>query len=406
MVDKNKNIYRQYFDQIRPDDKLVEATKQMMQNELRPEVSPDRHKIFKVNRYLALTACAAIAAASVLIVPKLSDDVPVSEVPSTTVLSDTSDINGDTSAVQSDSTSATDKNNSHAYTGSSASEKTEAAVNTKNSAASAGTSAQKHQQQPTVTDRPAQNNNQPAATDIPVQSNNTASQTQPGTVSTHQTLPATEEPPASTKQPAETMNTTTSYGKPHATSKPDQSDILITTSPADNAATSQTSTDMAIDGVNYSNSYIRNVAGTPLSVSYDDCREHFGYDVIPQCLRDLAPEASGTVEQGFYEYKTGAVFTYGTQGPLNSKNSVFISITVSDAAYVSENGSDELLGYKFFCYQPEMTQVGDKSCLIGRYYSDRGSDVYFCEFENKGVYYTMCFCNYSLERMIDVINNI
>ncbi len=77
MKNDSNNEYKNYFDKISPDNRLIEDTKKKMMEELNSTVYKEKHNIFVYRRIAAAAACFAIVGSAVVMVPKLKN-APVS----------------------------------------------------------------------------------------------------------------------------------------------------------------------------------------------------------------------------------------------------------------------------------------------------------------------------------------
>lgn len=403
----NSSEYKKYFDNVSPDQELVNKTRNMMLSELGSAVSSGRSGKISYKKYGMVAVCAAAAAVAIIVSPKIGGkgnngfnstvNDNSAEIPAVSVITDNSpEITSDgtdpsgmpAAAVTSDITSVSDPSFMISVTENKLFTKEQSVI----------TSAS-----------PVYNTNVPAVTSAP----ETAAVND-----SHVTAPVTAEEIPIYSQTLKQEEPETSVSiipnfRPGVTSSAETTDIPVTESAASSADSSGNAQPPAeksdyidtvksvYNGIEYSvylnKEYDYN---TPHimdkdSISIKDAEDCFGNDLWPSASEEdkssMRIFASDKNDPG-----SGIYFISGRQTSLSDRNSRFAAVSISD------NGTD--LRYSVSDESEAVSTVID-SCTVVLWQLVQYDDVYICSYLKNGHRYDVCFKGYSINEITEIIMN-
>ncbi len=386
------NEYKKYFDQVSPEQNLIEETKKKMLDEInKPLVCSSKNTRVSFIRYGILTACAAAAAVSVALVPK----------PANTHISDSDNCSGNnqvdrsfttvtdlsaTTIISSKKTSSPIKNPNY-------SENIENTCQTPVTPNNADSVNDTDTTVP-VTEVPTQSITRtietavPQYTSAPSQTAYVPPQTRPQTDSIHTAPQCTVvvTAPAGYRPGASGGN---QEGGPVNTPMVTQPCCLEQIYKIEKAEISGIETDIY---VNVEYDYIAPLLKNTTDVSAEDAAQYFGDGYCPGNLSNMYPDFKMKMPEE-YGLEDGMCMIFGEHTGLDEKNSKFAVVTLSKG-YTN-------LKYAAFSYKPLLTVIN------GTQYSftalSQYNDVYFCSFEKNGFYYDLCFKGFDLDQIIETL---
>lgn len=408
------NEYKKYFDQVSPEQNLIEDTKKRMLQELNNS-SVNNKKCTKISfmRYGVLAACAAIAAVSVAMVPK-----PVkTNIPDSDSVADENQI--DRTFTDTQTTSSVTKKKTTSVN--SAVIPSVSSVGTENDQIISGiiTTVNSYPPDSNVPQQINTKNSSPVTTttiskyytDVPKQTVG-HTQSEPSsptlnseTVAVTTNLPCCTMPvtyPASSTVPETSTNTgcqTLPEFKPGSSPNKDPATDIGGGPPLGGADHVYYNEYVEADGysgninVNIENEYYAPRFKNTVSISLDMAQRYFGTDICPQILKDQYPDFVVQTDDK-YGLENGVGMIFGEYSGLDVKDSKYIVMAVSEM-------ESNPLGYMLYMGNPLQTYINENGytfAVLSQY-----TDTCFCSFQRDGLYYNICFKGYNLTDIVQLL---
>jgi len=401
------NEYKKYFDNVSPDQELVNRTRNMMLSELGTDASSGGIRKISYKKYGMIAVCAAAAAVAIIASPKIGSSDKNSFI--NTEINNSAEVTSVSEKYNSAeiTTAVTDKNGVTGVL--STSPKTKVSDHPL-SRQTADNSVLTEVYSAVTIDSSSNNTKIPAVSSVPVSSEVTEAQTAAPPVNDETGIPSetvqADKPEVSVTvipnfRPGVTSSSETTYISVSSETAAHSTDgVPDNREPSDNNDYVET-VKAVYNGIEYSVNINKEYDySTPRimdkdSIGIQTAENYFGKDFLPSFVYDdkssLRIFVSDIDDPG-----TGIYFVSGTQTLLSDRNSRFAAIAVSD------NGTD--LRYSV-PYENEAVPTEIGPCRTVIWQLVQYDDVYICSYIKNGYRYDICFKGYSINEITEIIMN-
>lgn len=368
--------YKEYFDNISPDDKLVENTRKKMLEELnRPA------KNYNIKPIVTAAACFLFTVSSIIIVPKLNSP-QIAQTPSFTTETTTT-------TLLSESTTKIEEISQYQTSASIKKETQPIITFTDKEIITTVSETEKSVQileqtqvysETVITDEVVETNTPLQITEISLSA-----------------VPVTESEIVVTTVPvSETTSVNVRPGQSGGkiTSVTDPIECCTITESRISYFTEIKEGDIILN-INQGYDYVYNYPDEPLIISNERVEEFFGKNIIPYILSENFTDTKCIGYKYDVDFSSGIIYTFGTETAPDKKTGKFISMSVGEE--IPE------CGYDISYINPVLTEIDGRNFVFGSLY---GTNTFACSFENMGVNFKFFFKGYSISEILEIIMSV
>lgn len=397
--------YKKYFDNISPDEKLVEKTKQKMLDELYK-----KNKVFNIRYYAAVAACLAFVISAVVLAPSLVNS-PLKHGTETGTHAAAEHITESTVTDVCETSPPSEKETDACTDITSVCQNDTEKIYLTTLVSSAETE-NSHKDENTFSESMTSTESD-IVTDITSLSHAPETSEIPETSETYFNTQTTEGMgiPISAIEGSEFV-TVTVYSSSDLILRPGVSETTDITAECTTTVTQHTDltemtsvsydtsefcSEIDVDGrtifLNMGFEYEYNFPAYAQKVSMENARTHFGKSFVPPPLLELYPQETGYANKYDRDYSEGICYVFGEETYIDKLSGRFVSMTVSN--------SETSYGYNISCIRPVSTVINGEEYIFGT--MEIYKNVYFCQFIHDEIYYKFLFKGYSAEEMMEII---